>query len=133
MNKGNELHEQRGLITHYKGQWNRQKVFKSLSSSENFCSIYQTSWTDRNVISILHKTGVLLILKLRRINQFLVAWVSLSLKFHNYTKSGFRVFIDFVKVQTFISPMSISLNIQQPLLFWLQRNDKEYDYTLEKL
>ena len=70
------------------------------------------------MLSILHTTGVLLILKLRRINQFLVAWVSLSVKFHNYTKGGFRVFIDFVEVQTFISPMSISDNIQQLLLFW---------------
>ena len=84
-----------------------QRVFKSLSlySGEKCCSVYQASRIDRIVISILYKPGVSLILEMRRVNQFLIALILLSVKFRSYRTSDLKLIIDFVDVQTFMSPM----------------------------
>ena len=52
-----------------------------------------------------YKPGVSSILEMRRVNQFLVALILLSVKFRSYRTSDFKVIIDFVDMQTFISPM----------------------------
>ena len=51
-----------------------------------------------------YKPGVSSILEMRRVNQFLVALILLSVKFRSYMTSDFKVIIDFVDMQTFISP-----------------------------
>ena len=51
-----------------------------------------------------YKPGVSSILEMRRVNQFLVALILLSVKFRSYRTSDFKVVIDFVDMQTFISP-----------------------------
>ena len=51
-----------------------------------------------------YKPGVSSILEMRRVNQFLVALILLSVKFRSYMTSDFKVVIDFVDMQTFISP-----------------------------
>ena len=50
-----------------------------------------------------YKPGVSSILEMRRVNQFLVALILLSVKFRSYMTSDFKVIIDFVDMQTFIS------------------------------
>ena len=51
-----------------------------------------------------YKPGVSSILEMRRVNQFLVALILLSVKFRSYMTSDFKVIIDFVDMQTFTSP-----------------------------
>ena len=51
-----------------------------------------------------YKPGVSSLLEMRRVNQFLVALILLSVKFRSYMTSDFKVIIDFVDMQTFISP-----------------------------
>ena len=51
-----------------------------------------------------YEPGVSSILEMRRVNQFLVALILLSVKFRSCRTSDFKVVIDFVDMQTFISP-----------------------------
>ena len=44
-------------------------------------------------------------LEVRSVNKILVTLSLLSVKFHRYRTSDFKVIIDFVDMQTFISPM----------------------------
>ena len=53
---------------------------------------------------MIYKPGVSSILEMRRVNQFLVALILLSVKFRSYMTSDFKGIIDFVDMQTFTSP-----------------------------
>ena len=57
-------------------------------------------------------------LEVRSVNKILVTLSLLSIKFHRYRTNDFKVIIDFVEVQIFLSPMLKYVNIQRSLISW---------------